>query len=797
VQIAPVFGAWFSGLERSSDKSPGWDLSGPANLFLKVGALRTDMSAVPVERRRCYAFLGAGLAATACYYLLPGAVPLAVVYLAVGGGSATAIALRARPRGTATGRGWALVATGIGLFCVGDLIWYGYDLVLHRAVPAASAADVFYLAGFPFLASGVLLLVRARTSGQGRDGWLDGLTLASGMAVLVWKFVLHPTVADTTVPVLDRVVAGAYPVMDVVIFVALARLLLTESRALPTYRFLLAGLLLQLGGDLAFALVPSLGTSAGAQPLDWTWMSSYVLLACAALHPSMRRLAEPVTRPVASLGWVLTLLLAGSLAAAPVVLTVARPAGALDRVVLLALFATGVVLVVARLRGLIAEKDEDLAARSRIQDELAHSADHDALTGLPNRRLFMARLERALDPARSGPGHVAVLFVDLDRFKLINDTAGHHLGDQVLIQVARRLADALRPADTVARFGGDEFTVLCQQVADTAGATAIADRLAAAVAMPVALGDTEIMLAASIGICMTEPGRDRDAATLLRDADAAMYQAKARGRDRYEIFDETLRATALARLETEGSLRRAIDGDELCLHYQPEIVLESGALFGVEALMRWQHPTRGLVAPGDFIPIAEETGLIVAMGEWALRTACAQAVAWPEGDVPRVAVNLSARQLAQPELASVVADVLAETGLPGRRLMVEVTESTLLVDGELARETLLDLKRLGVTVALDDFGTGYSSLSFLRRFPVDIVKIDGSFVAGLGRDQEDTAIVRAIVSMAASLGLLAVAEGVERPEQAEALRVLGCDVAQGFHFARPAPADQLVGALQA
>jgi diguanylate cyclase (GGDEF)-like protein/PAS domain S-box-containing protein len=436
---------------------------------------------------------------------------------------------------------------------------------------------------------------------------------------------------------------------------------------------------------------------------------------------------------------------------------------------------------------------QDVTERKRAEAELAHQALHDPLTGLPNRLLFIDRLQVALAHLGRRDGAVAVLFLDLDRFKLINDSHGHDVGDQVLMEMAGRLRGLLRPSDTLSRFGGDEFTILCEDVSSDEDAVVVAERVAEALAEPFPLADREVFLSASIGIAL---GRDRamSAGALLRDADAAMYGAKERGRSRYAIYDGAMRLRGAERLETETALRRAIERGELRLHYQPEVDLATGRAVGVEALVRWAHPERGLVAPGEFIPVAEDTGLIVPIGEWVLREACRQARAWQGeyGDAPlRMAVNLSGRQLADDNLHDAVAGALADADLPPELLCLEITESAVTEDPQRAQATLRALKRLGVRLAIDDFGVGFSSLSQIRQLPAaDEIKIDRSFIAGLGRNREDEAIVASVISLAQSLEVETIGEGVESAEQADRLRELGCDHAQGFHFARPGPAAE-------
>jgi diguanylate cyclase (GGDEF)-like protein len=435
--------------------------------------------------------------------------------------------------------------------------------------------------------------------------------------------------------------------------------------------------------------------------------------------------------------------------------------------------------------------------RKRAEVALAHQALHDALTGLPNRALFLDRLELALARSERRRSSVGVLFLDLDRFKLINDSLGHDAGDRVLIDVGARLQNALRPGDTVARFGGDEFTALCEDVPSERAVLAIAERMAQAVGMPFALGhgDVDTFLTVSIGIAMAEgdPSQDGLAESLVRDADAAMYRAKERGKSRVELYDARLRERAVRRLSIESALHRAIERDELRLHYQPQIDLASGRIVAWEALVRWEHPERGLLEPGEFIVVAEETGLIVALGAWVLAEACGQAMRWTSlpGTLgtPEMGVNLSARQLTQPQLLDVVEDALTRTGLQPSRLCLEVTESVVMEDASGSARTLAALRELGVRLAIDDFGSGYSALSSLKRFRVDVLKVDRAFVDGLGRNSTDGPIMAAIIDLAHALGLRAVGEGVERADQLAVLRRLGCDVGQGFFFGRPEPPE--------
>ncbi|HET7487694.1 MAG TPA: EAL domain-containing protein [Acidimicrobiales bacterium] len=436
---------------------------------------------------------------------------------------------------------------------------------------------------------------------------------------------------------------------------------------------------------------------------------------------------------------------------------------------------------------------QDVTERKLSEEAIAFQALHDALTRLPNRSLFMDRLAQAMTRRARHPGGLAVLFLDLDRFKWLNDSRGHAAGDELLVKVAERLESAVRPGDTVARFGGDEFVILCEELPTAASAENMARRVSAVLAEPLLVSGEETSVTVSIGIAFAPPGRSADTPeTLLRDADAAMYQAKDRGRDRHETFSYSTRLQAVSRHETVNALRRGIDRGELVVHFQPEVDLATGDAVGVEALVRWNHPERGLLGPGEFIALAEETGLIVPLGARVLHDACHQVRDW-QGDrrtaTPvMVSVNLSTRQLMAPDLCDTVEAALEESGLDPSLLCLEITESVLLEDAGASSRALFRLKALGVRIGVDDFGTGFSSLTYLKRFPVDLLKIDRSFVQGLGDNREDRAIVASVVDLAHAFGLTTIAEGVETVEQLAELRDIGCEIGQGYLWSRPLPA---------
>jgi diguanylate cyclase (GGDEF)-like protein len=439
----------------------------------------------------------------------------------------------------------------------------------------------------------------------------------------------------------------------------------------------------------------------------------------------------------------------------------------------------------------------DVTERVATAAQMHHRAFHDSLTGLPNRALLRDRLDQALHRAERSGHFVAVLYLDLDRFKVINDSLGHPAGDQVLIDVADRLSRAVRPGDTVARLGGDEFVVLAEAVGGHAEAEGIAERIRQALLQPITLhGGGSAVVTTSIGITLS---RHAGSDSALRDADTALYRAKERGRDRHQIFDEGLRHRAVQRLDTEQLLRRALDTSEFVLYYQPIIELETGRITGNEALLRISDGN-GLILPEEFVSVAEESGLIVTIGAGVIGEACRQAVRWREdlgADAPaRVTVNVSGRQLSATGIVEQVRAAMARSGATGDMLCLELTEGVLIEAGRSTLAALDELKEMGITLGIDDFGTGYSSLSYLKRFPVDFLKVDRSFIRGLGQDPEDTVIVRAVVALGQSLGLATIAEGVETQIQLEALQQLGCDMAQGYYFARPMAADDLVAHLR-
>ncbi len=982
---------------------------------------------------------------------------------------------------------WYLFALGQTFFVAGDVITYNYDKFFGTELPFPSIGDVLYLAVYPCLIAGIILLVRRRNPGKDRESFIDALIVAIGIGTISWVFLMSPIAHDFESKAIQRLVSMSYPFMDIMLLTVVIRLAMGAGKRAPSFNLMAGAALALFATDFVYSYISVQGIVYNQSGyLEAGWGVFYILWGAAALHPSMRTLSEPApdqeirltrTRLIllgaASLTaqfvrlvqllrheaatdlWVITLstmalfilvvirmsglvhkieqslgrektlrtagaslvtatnresiytatmeavstlvpdggtrllahldadepgdfsVVAASAEADPVLgvtisladlpegnverlrahnstqaattesgfggelafesrfeATFATPlfmkgelnallvvvssealskstcdslealssqvALALDSAALtenllrrqsearfssLVQNSSDVVITVdadttvkyispsvervfgykpAELEGtkltyLIHNEDKaqvlqflttgareadghtgliefrmrhkddfwlhvetlrtnllhdpnvkgivlntrDVSERKAFEEQLAHQAFHDSITGLANRALFKDRVEHALERQQRDDKPVSVLFMDLDDFKTINDSLGHAAGDRVLGEVGERLKNSLRTADTAARLGGDEFAILLEDGGEGIGAADVAARILTSLDGPFHLEGKEVFVRASIGIA--SGGIDRKgpdgAEELLRNADVAMYMAKESGKSRYQVFEPAMHDTALKRLELKADLQRAVDNGEFILHYQPVIELESGSISGLEALVRWNHPTRGMIPPLDFIPLAEETGLIVPIGQWVLEEACRQAISLQErfpSDPPlHMAVNLSARQLARPEIVGEIAAILMETQLDAESLILEITESVMMADMELSIERLGELKELGVKLAVDDFGTGYSSLNYIRRFPVDILKVDKSFVDGVNDGGEESALTAAIIELAGILKLKPVAEGIERADQLEKLLDLKCDLGQGFYFAKPLPMPEIDELLHA
>jgi diguanylate cyclase (GGDEF)-like protein len=630
------------------------------------------------------------------------------------------------------------------------------------------------LLAYPLLCAGLLRLIRARVPGRDVDLLVDAGLAATACGLVLWVLAVHRDRTISHLGVAAVVVSIIVPALDVGLLTLACRLFLLPGERIGTCRFLVLAVAYLLGAHVASTLASLGDWQAPDAAFRVLWICCFGLWGLAALDPSMHELFEPlkVDPPLFSPGHAL--LVCGAMLVAPAI-------AALDadlHVVVSSTVAIGAAVSSPVLSAYVANLLWD---RARIQ----HRAQRDDLTGLPNRTLFLDRLARAVAHGRRSDGIVAVLFVDLDQFKEVNDTFGHRAGDHVLLTVAERMRSTLRDEDTVARLSGDEFGVLLPHMSDLHGVVTVAEKLLAVFREPIGLADKSLVVTPSVGVAMFPQDGDSPE-ELVASADAAMYRAKGQGRNTYEIFSPALRTQAQDRLVLEAGLRRAMEREELVLHYQPVIDLQSMRIVGAEALVRWEHPDHGLLFPGDFIPVAEQSGLVVAMGQLVLHAACEQNKEWQRQGLPpmKVAVNVSARQFRQG-IVDTAASALRNTGLDPRWLELELTESAAIENFDTTIAALADLRGIGVGCALDDFGTGYCGLKYLSQLPISTLKIDKSFVQAMS--VRDASIVTAIINLGHGLGLRVIAEGVETTKQLDCLVGQGCDDVQGFLFSKPVP----------
>jgi len=690
---------------------------------------------------------------------------------------------------------WVLMTTAMVLFLGGGIartqLHTMGDLTDQRSV----LPEFFTLPGYVFLAAGLVGLTRAR-SRRGThelDALLDAGLAALAALTLAWVYLINPALAASHVPLYVRLLLACYPPLSVfLIAVAVRMAFMQGGNCPPSFRLVFAGLCSMLIGDVTYTLVDARLMELPSQLIDVPYALAYLGVAVAVLHPSTRVAVEPsLAEESPSQRGRLTLVALAL--CVPALLIVTRPEiGDGDRVAL-------VTIVLALTSTAAWRMSLSLREHAHSQERLTHQATHDPLTGLPNRLLVQRQLERLLTVQDDRA--VALLFLDIDRFKLINDTLGHGVGDELLIATASRLQANLRPNDLVGRIGGDEFVVVVSDASDEADVLQAAERVRLGFGTPFRAGDHEIPITPSIGVALQAPAlRGASAETLFRDADTAMYQAKSAGGDKVELFDAGVRERMTERVALEQELRQALARDELSVHYQPVVQVHDGRVLGMEALLRWTHPERGNIRPDQFIPIAEDTGLIVEIGAWVIDQACAQIAELRRttdgGEKLYVSVNLSARQLRDSSLLGHVAVALFRNDLPATALCLELTESMLMEDVDRVASLLEALRELGVSLSIDDFGTGYSSLAYLKRLPIDEVKIDRSFIIDIASNGADTSLVAAVVAIAASLGISTVAEGIEEQDQADLLHELGCLKAQGFMFSRPVPAADLPETLR-
>jgi diguanylate cyclase (GGDEF)-like protein/PAS domain S-box-containing protein len=1023
-------------------------------------------------------YLGAGALLCALYVWVPPFAASGPVFNLLGLSPVVAIVIGIRRYKPASRGPWIWFAVGMTLFWLGDLYTYSYPRLFGADVPFPSLGDGAYVAVYPALMAGLLMLIRQRNPESDRAGVIDSLIMTLGLALLSWVALIAPYLHDESMTVTGKLVSIAYPLGDILLLAAAIRLAVDTGKRQPAFYLLTSAIVALLVTDFAYGVVTLNGAYHGQVALDVGWISFYLLWGAAALHPSMRELQQPAPDRVARLTPLrLTLLTVASLIAPVVEATQELRRGNLDLLVIIAASVVLFGLVVLRMAGLVRQQERsvarertlsaagaslvaatgraeiyraaltavralfdhgaaarlclvedgelivvaaedtleprggtwqlgaataaellagppggvvlmgetredlrlgpehvhahvlgltvrgdargllvvtgatgtsralrsalqsalralatqislalesaalteevhrresearfgslvqhasdlitvldadativyqspsiervlgyvpedvigsrfdrlldpdeksrllhllaegasyagsetevlecslrhhdgtlrqfevlhtnlledeavrgivlnsrDVSERKAFEEQLAHQAFHDPVTNLANRALFVERVRHAVARNRREHNGIAVIFLDLDDFKTINDSLGHAAGDEVLREVAERLATSIRVSDTAARFGGDEFAILLEDVVSAQEAADTAERILDSLLEPLRLDQKEIVVRSSLGVSVVEGGSAADADELIRNADAAMYIAKRDGKGGYRLFEPAMHEGVLARLELRADLQRAMVTDQLELHYQPLVRLEDGSVSGLEALLRWRHPERGLVGPDEFVPLAEEMGLIVPIGRWVLREGCRQAKAIQEL-VPRdtpltMSVNLSVKQLQHSDIVGDVREALEDSGLAPETLTLEITETVMMTDTDLAVQRLQELRALGVRLAMDDFGTGYSSLSYLSRFPVDILKMDRSFLAA-GASPEASGLATAVVALGQTLNLDVVAEGIEFPEQWATLRDLGCGHGQGFYFARPMDADTTIEYLRA
>ncbi len=671
---------------------------------------------------------------------------------------------------------WMWFAAGLSSFLLADVIYYIIELTSgDDGPPFPNLADFFYLMMYPLMIVGLTKMVQAVSPNRNTPTFIDAGVVGIAMFGALWVLFVDTIVEAEDFEWLSLTVQLAYPVMDVALLAVAARLVVTAQLKHPPFAFIVGAIGSLAIADTAYNIYLINGTFRTGLFIDAFWLTFYVGFALAALHPAVGKQTHVQKDQDKLSGTQLVIMFVATLGVPVIDLFWGNAA---DRIVTIPASAALFLLILVRVYALMNTIEKG-------KERLRHDAEHDGLTGLSNRALFADKTAAALEAENDG--HVAVLFIDLDDFKTINDSLGHQAGDVLLAEIAERLTRCVGVNDTVARFGGDEFAILLENVADRREATNVARQALEQLADPIDLGVRSVRASSSIGIAMDlEP--DADVESLMRNADVAMYLSKSRGKGRYEFFEPVMHEEAIERLDLKADLQRALDENQFYMNYQPIFDLKTGKVALVECLVRWRHPERGTIQPDKFIHLAEENGLIVPIGELVMREACKQAASWHkiEGceDIG-ITVNLSMRQLHDTSLVNSLTNALRDSGLPASSLVLEITESMLAIDAERSAGILEQLKTIGVKLAIDDFGTGYSSLSYLRSFPVDSIKIDRSFINELHRSSTSTALVEAVVNLSKALGAYTVAEGIEYADQAGILRKLGCDRGQGFYYCRP------------
>lgn len=748
-----------------------------------------------------------GLTLVAAYLLVPGSSTQRALYLAVGVLSLVCIVAGIRLHRPHDPPAWYLLALGMAANLSGDLLSRLDHVPSHATSAHPTARTACYLAGYLLVFAAVIRIGRGPDRRRRREDDADAAIITLGVLALAWYFFMGafahngPTTAD------GRFALLSYALLDIGLVFVVLRSLVFGAAASPFRRILATGLLLLAASDLAAGWTVLHGRAGSWHAVGAGFLISYLLIGVTALHPSMAEGAEIAPRPVPNVyrrepnggGRIPVVAFAGFIP--PTILLLASSLGLADDVVMLAALSLAVfALIYLRMMWLIGQitrQTDEIEGHARaleashrqrdgLETDLRHLAFHDELTGLANRALLHDRVEHALAAAPRTGKTVALCFGDLDGFKTVNDTLGHHVGDGVLVRASRLLSSIVRPGDTVARIGGDEFAVLMVDVERPDVAVDFAERIVGVLRDAPDFEGNAIALSISVGVAYGEAGKSTE--QLLGEADAAMYGAKAQGKNCVAVFQPSMRSRMAERLDITNGFRWALNRSEFFLEYQPIVSLPDRGLLGFEALVRWNHPTLGQVAPVRFIPVAEETGFIVPLGRWVLVEACEQVATWASGPgAPlSLSVNLSQRQLFSPNLADEVRTALAVSGLDPRRLILDVTENVLMKEPDQAARALAELRAMGTRIAVDDFGTGRSSLGYLRRFPIDILKLDKTFVDPLSdADAADAALVGAIIGLAGDLGLEVVAEGIEHERQLRRLVDLGCANGQGFLLSRP------------
>lgn len=738
-------------------------------------------------------YLGGGALALVVYLVVPAGVPQGVLYLAVGASCAVAIMIGVRLHRPRHSLPWLLMAMGQVAWVSGDALYSWYEDV-RQVDPFPSPADGLYLAAYPLLGAGLAVLIRVRRRGPDAAGLIDSTIVTIVFGLLTWVIVGDPIINGTSAPVIDRLVAVAYPAGDILLLALLVRLITASGDRTAAFRFLTVALVLLIAADTMFAATElSNGYSAG---LDLFWLASYLLWGTAALHPSMTWLSDQTTQESKPFSRGRTVALTAAVLVAPLIIAAQLTFGiSPDSWAVIVCSMALFLLVVARMSLAIRAVVATVSQRDRLQSVLSHEVAHDSLTGLANRASVLAQIEGALHRGQRAGTLSALLFIDLDRFKTVNDKLGHRAGDDVLREAARRMGESVREGDTVGRLGGDEFVVLLELLRSETEAVDLADRMVRTLGDPFTVGGVTVTGGASIGIAYSMDA-GTNARQLLHEADVASYRAKASGRGRSQVFGDALRRELSEQAALEAALGDALTKGEFALHYQPVVaVVDTDIVVGYEALIRWHRPGHGLQQPDVFIPVAEKSDLICDIDRWVLREATDQLSRWIDEDPTRhadvtVAVNISGRHLADSGIVTDVTDALASSGLPAHRLVLEITESVL-IDVPTATARLVALRGIGVSISIDDFGTGYTSIAQLQMLPVDTLKIDKEFVTCTTPGARD--LLMLMVNAAHRCGLIVVAEGVETEEQLQALRGLTVDSVQGFLFAHPQPAQVIQG----